>query len=81
MSEGTDEAYTELQKEIEHRQFVDALFEEHFSDVATSNENVQNYDCLRMMVGEVEELCGDWSEYSLKYVRKLADACDSKTTD
>lgn len=33
------------------------------------------------MVGEVEELCGSWSDYSLKYVRKLANACNSKTTE
>ena len=81
MSEGSKEAYAELQKEIEHRQFVDALFKEHFSDVLTSNGHVQNYDCLRMMVGKVEEFCGEWSDYSLKYVRKVADACDSKTTE
>lgn len=81
MSEGTPEAYAELQAEIEHRQFVDALFEEHFGEVSNASDFIEDYDCLRMMVGEVEELCGSWSDYSLKYVRKLANACNSKTTE
>ena len=33
------------------------------------------------MVGGVEEMCGPWSSYSLKYVRKIADACNTKTAD
>jgi len=81
MKEGTPEAYEELQKEIDHRRFVDGLFAEHFSHIPENNGNVQNYDCLRLMVGEVEELCGIWSDYSLKYVRKLADACDSQSEE
>merc|ERR1711994_1235578 len=64
---GTTEAYEALQKEIAHRRFVDGLFAEHFSHIPENNGNVQNYDCLRLMVGEVEELCGIWSDYSLKY--------------
>lgn len=45
--------------------------------MANAPETPQNFDCLRMMVGGVEEMCGDWSAYSLKYVRKLANACDT----
>jgi len=30
------------------------------------------------MVGGVEDLCGPFSAYSLKYVRKLANLCDTK---
>ena len=33
------------------------------------------------MVDQVEELCGDWSDYSLKYVAKLADVCESMTAE
>ena len=79
MSEGTEEAYDALQKEIDHRQFVDMLFTTHFSDIsANAPEIPQDFDCLRLMVNSVEDLCGPWSSYSLKYVRKLANACDTQ---
>jgi len=78
MNFGTKEALDELQAEIDHRRHVDGLFE-IFSAVPSNNGNVQDYDCLREMVGAVEELCGVWSDYSLKYVGKLADTCDSQS--
>jgi len=78
VSEGTPEAYAELQDELEHRQFFDGLFATHFEDVANAPEIPQNFDCLRIMVGGVEDLCGPWSAYTLKYVRKLANMCDTQ---
>ena len=79
---GSTESYAALQKELEHRQFVDSLFgSQHFGEMANAPETPQNFDCLRMMVGGVEEMCGDWSAYSLKYVRKLANACDTMNED
>ena len=70
-----------VQKELNHRDFIDGLFAENFEVVANAPETPQNFDCLRMFVGEVEELCGPWSAYSLKYVRKLANVCDTKTEE
>ena len=82
VSQGTVEAIEEMENELAHRKFVDFLFEQpHFDDAANAPENPQNFDCLRMMVGGVEEMCGDWSAYSLKYVRKLANVCDTKTPE
>ncbi len=82
LREGTQEAYAELQNELEHRQYVDELFaQEHFTGVANAPEIPQNFDCLRMMVKGVEDMCGEWSAYSLKYVRKLANVCDTKTSE
>lgn len=78
VSEGTPEAYAELENELEHRQFVDKLFATHFEEVVNAPEIPQDFDCLRVMVGGVEDLCGPFSAYSLKYVRKLANLCDSK---
>ena len=81
-SEGTEEAYYELQKEIDHRQFVDALFKHVIDeDVPNVSDTPQNFDCLRLLVGGVEEMCGSWSDYSLKHVRKLANVCDSMSHD
>jgi hypothetical protein len=70
-----------VQKELNHRDFVDGLFAENFTIVANAPEIPQNLDCLRMFVGEVEEMCGPWSAYSLKYVRKIANVCDTMTEE
>jgi len=80
MRDGSVESMNALEKELQHREFIDTLFQE-FPDNANAPEQPQDFDCLRMMVGGVEEMCGEWSAYSLKYVAKLANACDSKTTD
>ena len=79
LNENSEEAYAALQAEIEHRQFVDKVFETHFPAMANAPESPQDFDCLRILVGEYEELCGTWSDYSLKYVRRLANACDTWT--
>ena len=81
MNHGTEEDYANLQKELEHRQFVDSLFAEHFDATNDAHRPIVDYDCLRMFVGGIEDMCGPWSAYSLKYVRKVATACDTKTTD
>ena len=78
---GDKTAVAEMQQELEHREFVDSLFTTHFEDATNAPDTPTNFDCLRMMVGGVEELCGPWSAYSLKYVRKVANACDTKTTE
>lgn len=78
---GDAEAVPEMEKELAHREFVDKLFTTHFEETANAPETPQDFHCLRMMVGGVEEMCGPWSAYSLKYVRKLANACDTQTPD
>ena len=78
IAEGTQEAYAALEAELSHRQFMDSLFSTHFEEAANAPETPQDFDCLRVMVGGVEDLCGPWSAYSLKYVRKLANLCDTK---
>ena len=80
MRTGSTESMHALEKELQHREFVDSLFIQ-FEDSANAPEQPQDYDCLRLMVGSVEELCGPWSAYSLQYVAKLSNACDSKTVD
>ena len=80
MRSGSTESMQALEAEIEHRQFVDGLFQK-FEVYANAPEIPQNFDCLRMLVGGVEEMCGDWSSYSLKYVRKLANICDTKSEE
>lgn len=82
MSHGTEEDYQNLQNEIDHRQFIDAFVADVFPmEMANAPETPQNFDCLRMMVGGVEEMCGDWTAYSLQYVRKLANVCDTMNAD
>jgi len=81
MKLGSSESMEALEKELQHREFVDSLFLQFETD-ANAPETPQDFDCLRMMVSGVEEMCGKWSAYSLKYVRKLANICDtSSNTD
>jgi len=80
MASGSTESMEALEKEIQHRKFIDSLFGQ-FEDIPNALDTPQDFDCLRMMVGGVEDMCGDWSAYSLKYVRKLSNACDNKTID
>lgn len=77
----SDENIAAVHKELKHREFIDSVFSENFEVMANAPEIPQNFDCLRFMVGQVEELCGPWSAYSLKYVRKLANVCDTKTEE
>ena len=82
MREGTAQAYADLKNELEHRQFVDKLFnDEMFSHTRNSEAPVQNYDCLKMMVEGTEDMCGKFSAYSLKHANKLAGICDTKTAE
>jgi len=78
LEEGTAEAYAALQKEIDHRQFADKLFNTAFDSAVNAPEAPQDFDCLRVMVAGVEDLCGPFSSYSLKYVRNLANLCDTQ---
>jgi len=38
----------------------------------------RNFDCLRFIMGFVEEKCGRFSDYSLKYVRNLVNICETQ---
>ena len=80
MASGSTEDMQAMQKELQHREYVDSLFNQ-FEDSPNALDTVADYDCLRMMVGGVEEMCGKWSAYSPKYVAKLANACDNKSAD
>ena len=80
IASGSSEDMQAMQEHLDHREFMDSLFMQ-FEDSPNADPIVQDYDCLRMMVGGVEEMCGPWSSYSLKYVRKIADACNTKTAD
>ena len=79
----SDEDLEALGKEIEHRAFVDGLFGQDFlaDEGVNAPEFVNDYDCLRLMLGGVEEMCGEWSAYSLKYVGKVVTVCETKTAE
>ena len=78
LREDTIEAFESLEKEIAHRQYYDTLFATLFGDSANAPETPQDFDCLRKMVESVEDSCGRFSSYSLKYVRSLANMCDTQ---
>ena len=79
-----DEARTDAEKglhdELHSRGVYDSMFIQ-FDTNDNAPEIPQDYDCLRMMVGGVEDMCGKWTSYGLKYIRKLANMCDTYTAD
>ena len=81
MNNPTKEAYAELEKEIASRQFFDELFNLDFFHIEGAPETPQDFDCYRMLIGGVEEMCGSWTSYSLKFTSKLAAVCDTKTAE
>ena len=75
------ENYAALEAEIAHRQFADDLFNTHFPASGDFDGHPKDFDCLRQMLGQIEEMCGDFSSYSLKYVKHVAEHCDNKSAE
>ena len=77
---GTEEAHKDLEKEIAHRQFMDKIFETHFSDdeMANAPELPQDWDCYKKSVRSFEKSCGRFTSYSLKFAGHLAKHCDAQ---
>lgn len=69
-----------LEDELDSRQRYDNLFSQ-FGLSTYVHESPQDFDCLRMMVGHVDDQCGRWTSYGLKYVKHLANICDSYSLD
>jgi len=82
---GGEKAHSDLKAELEHRMFVDKLFADafpkHFGSEKKDFElTVQptDYPCLRFLMEGVEQNCGKFSDYSLKYVKHLVHVCESQ---
>ena len=77
---GTEEAHKDLEKEIAHRQFMDEIFETHFSDAEMANapELPQDWDCYKKSVRSFEKSCGRFTSYSMKFAGHLAKHCDAQ---
>lgn len=60
-----------------------------FLNVFPHHQNMANdlfvqpidFDCLRFLVTVHDENCGRFSDYSLKYVKHLAHACETETPE
>ena len=78
MRMGTIEAMADLQREFMHRDFYDNLFRVHFEPIYDAPIVPHNFNCLRILVAGVELHCGKWSPYAMRYVRNLANYCDTR---
>jgi len=68
-----------LMEEISHRGNVDTHWATIFGGHNTENftvEKVEDFDCYRFLVNTYEASCGRFSDYSLKYAKNLAYACN-----
>ena len=81
---GGVDAHQALKDEIDHRMFIDKLFAEtfpkHFGENANELEltvQPEDFECLRFLMEVVENNCGRFSDYSLKYVKHLVHVCEN----
>lgn len=65
----------ELEAEILHRKKVDAIFNKF--NVNDKEDIAIDFKCLKASVENFKSVCGEWSEYTLKYVRTIAIACET----
>ena len=82
---GGVDAHQALKDEIDHRMFIDKLFAEtfpkHFGENANELEltvQPEDFECLRFLMEVVENNCGRFSDYSLKYVKHLVHVCENQ---
>lgn len=70
-----------LEAEIEHRILVDARFDRLFSNANLAQANFSlgsdfNFDCLRGLVDDYTERCGEFNDYAVKYGSYLVATCN-----
>eukprot|EP00340_Litonotus_pictus_P000628 CAMPEP_0170521566 /NCGR_PEP_ID=MMETSP0209-20121228/6949_1 /TAXON_ID=665100 ORGANISM="Litonotus pictus, Strain P1" /NCGR_SAMPLE_ID=MMETSP0209 /ASSEMBLY_ACC=CAM_ASM_000301 /LENGTH=416 /DNA_ID=CAMNT_0010808527 /DNA_START=208 /DNA_END=1455 /DNA_ORIENTATION=- len=75
----------ELSKELNQRRLIDDIFktlaiELKLNLLGEDNSNIQ-FDCLRESVKEYRSQCGNFTEYTLKYVQYLSVACKNSSVD
>lgn len=60
---------------------ADAIFEAVKLKLGGDDDDfpkVSDFDCLKMQIANYEENCGKLSDYSLKYVKYLVKACETR---
>lgn len=74
-----DRKYEDMLKiELDHIRNTDFIFEAFNNNFQVKNEDkVQaiNFDCLRQGVESYKNICKNWGEYDLAYVRNISNAC------
>jgi hypothetical protein len=65
----------ELDEEIRHRSKVDQIFKQF--NVENKEEVNIDFKCLKASVDNFKSICKEWSDYSLKYVKTIAIACET----
>jgi len=69
----------ELDEEIRHRQKVDRIFSQF--NVQEKEKITIDFKCLKDSVNSFKSICKEWSDYSLKYVRTMAIACETISSE
>ena len=82
MRNGDEAANDELIDELNKRKHIDAVFRTVFPDDIGSLGLIvepEDFGCLRLMYDQFEANCGQFEDYSLKYVKYLVNACETTT--
>ena len=77
MREATPENHAALMNEVNYRMKVDDIFKTlnpNFT-LGTQPTNI-DFDCYREMIGEFENTCFPFEEYSMKYMGQLVHECE-----
>jgi len=69
----------EVEEEIRHRQKVDRIFNKF--NIENKTDIAIDFKCLKASVENFKSICKEWSDYSLKYVRTIAIACETISTE
>eukprot|EP00824_Muranothrix_gubernata_P004386 TRINITY_DN1556_c0_g4_i1.p1 TRINITY_DN1556_c0_g4~~TRINITY_DN1556_c0_g4_i1.p1 ORF type:complete len:508 (-),score=123.02 TRINITY_DN1556_c0_g4_i1:20-1492(-) len=54
--------------------------EEEKEGLMKAKHKIQNYECLKNVMENIEKRCGAFTEYSMKYIRALANLCEVGVT-
>lgn len=82
LRENTNESAEALKEEIDEREELDAIFTDFDNLLGLNNATPAtptNFECLRDVMETYEAECGKFSEYGLKKIRSMVNACESNT--
>lgn len=83
MTEGSHEAHLDMSEELTKRMKADHIFENIHGKALSASDVTplpRNFDCLRKTMDTYETHCERFTDYSLKYVKYLVNACESENT-
>lgn len=82
MTNATEEAYKDLNNEIDSRMKTDKMMEKlfpvYFDDMKSDKTpNPTDFDCYRELIYSYQDMCSQFNDYSMKYLKLFAAECEA----